>query len=132
MGPESPRLSSGDAWPFRRASRVEEWHTSTMDDAPDGHTVHRVVSHLIWCPTRRRTGLIGPIRNRLEQIVGEVAAENEWTVIELALQPDPVHRFIRADPNPVPSDRPRRIAGRSSPHVRREFSPLRKLPSMWT
>src|SRR5262249_26565642 len=107
MRPESPRLSWGDEWPFRLASRVEEWQTINRDDAHDGHHVHLVVSHVIWCPKRRRQGLVGPIRTRLEPIVGEVAAEHDGTVIEVAIQPDHVHRFIRAHPRTLPSDIPR-------------------------
>jgi putative transposase len=47
----------------------------------------------------------------LEQIVREVAAEHEWTVIELAIQPDHVYLFIRANPRTLPSDIPRLIKG---------------------
>jgi putative transposase len=103
-----------------------------MDYADEGHNVHRVVYHIIWCPKRRRKVLVGPIRNRLEQIICEVAAENDWTLIDLAIQPDHVHLFVRADPNTLPSAIPRRIKGRSSHDLRREFPQLRKLPSMWT
>ena len=69
-----------------------------MDYAHEGHNVHLVVYQFIWCPKRRRKVLVGPLRTRLEQIVREVAAEHEWTVIELAMQPDHVHLFIRANP----------------------------------
>jgi putative transposase len=103
-----------------------------MDYAHEGHNGHFVVYHIIGCPKRRRKVLIGPIRTRLGQIIREVAAEKGWTVIELAIQPDHVHLFIRADPNTLPSDIPRRIKGRSSHHLRREFPQLRRLPSMWT
>jgi putative transposase len=89
-----------------------------MDYAHDGHTVHLVVYHIIWCPKRRSTVLVGPIRTRLEQIVREVAAEHEWTVIELAVQPDHVHLFIRANPRTLPSDIPRLIKGCSSHYLR--------------
>ena len=102
MGPESPRLESGDEWPFRRANRVEEWDTINMDYAHEGHTVHLVVYHLIWCPKRRRKVLVGPIRTRLEQIAREVAVEHAWTAIELAIQPDHVHVFIWANPRRCP------------------------------
>jgi putative transposase len=68
----------------------------------------------------------------LEQIVRAVATERDWTVIELAIQPDHVHLFVRAHPNTLPADIPRRIKGRSSHHLRPEFPPLRKLPSLWT
>jgi REP element-mobilizing transposase RayT len=68
----------------------------------------------------------------LEQIVREVVTENDWTVIELAIQPDHVHLFIRADPNTLPSDIPRRIKGRSSHHLRQEVPHLKRMPSLWT
>jgi putative transposase len=103
-----------------------------MDYAHDGHNVHLVVYHLIWCPKRRRQVLVGPIRTRLEQIVREVAAEHDWTVIKLAIQPDHVHLVIRANPRTLPLDIPRLIKGRRSRFLREEFLHLRKAPSLWT
>jgi putative transposase len=103
-----------------------------MDYAHEGHNVHLVVYHIIWCPKRRRKVLVGPIRTRLEQIVREVAAEHDWTVIELAIQPDHVHLVIRANPRTLPSDSPRLIKGRSSRYLRDEFPQLKRLPSLWT
>ena len=91
-----------------------------------------MVYHIIWCPKRRRKVLVGPVHDRLKQIIGEVADEREWEIIRLAIQPDHVHLFIRADPYTLPSDIPRLIKGRSSHHLRREFPHLLKLPSLWT
>jgi putative transposase len=77
--------------------------------------------------------LVGPVRNRLERIIGEVVAENGWEIIRLAIQPDHVHLFIfiRANPNTLPADIPRRSKGRSSRLLHEEFPHLRKLPSLW-
>src|SRR6516162_3382579 len=96
------------------------------------HTVHLVIYHIIWCPKRRRKVLVGPVHDRLKQIIGEVANEHKWTILSLAIQPDHVHLFIRADPYTQPSDIPRLIKGRSSHDLREEFPHLRKLPSLWT
>jgi putative transposase len=90
------------------------------------------VYHIIWCPKRRRKVLVGPVHDRLKQIIQEVARERDWKIIRLAIQPDHVHLFIRANPYTLPSDIPRLITGRSSHDVRAEFSHLRKLPSLWT
>src|SRR5215470_16407870 len=103
-----------------------------MEYQHERRNVHLVVYHIIWCPKRRRKVLVGPIRSRLEQIIRELAEEHEWTVIELAIQPDHVHLFIRANPYTLPSDIPRLIKGRSSHHLRDEFPQRRKLPSLWT
>ena len=94
--------------------------------------MHLVVYHIIWCPKRRRKVLVEPVTQRLKAIVHEVASEHEWEIIELAIQPDHVHLFVRANPYTLPSDIPRLIKGRSSHHLRQEFPHLLKLPSLWT
>jgi putative transposase len=117
---------------LRLALSVATCYTIYMGYQHEQHSVHLVVSHIIWCPKRRRKVLVGPVRTRLEQIIREVAAEHDWTVIEVAIQPDHVHLFIRANPYTLPSDIPRLIKGRSSRLLRDEFLHLLKLPSLWT
>ncbi len=103
-----------------------------MDYQHEQHSVHLVVYHIIWCPKRRRKVLVGPVHDGLKQSIHEVADEHNWEVIRLAIQPDHVHLFIRANPYTLPSGIPRLIKGRSSHDVRQEFPHLRKLPSLWT
>lgn len=103
-----------------------------MDYQHERHNVHLVVYHIIWCPKRRRKVLVGSVRNRLEQIINEVVTAHGWQIVSLAIQPDHVHLFIRANPYTLPSDIPRLIKGRSSHDLRQEFPHLRKLPSLWT
>ena len=88
--------------------------------------------HIIWCPKRRRRILVGKIAQRLEQLLHEVALEQQWDIIELAIQPDHVHLFLRANPSTRPSDIARLIKGRSSHVLREEFPSLLKMPSLWT
>jgi REP-associated tyrosine transposase len=76
--------------------------------------------------------LVGPVHDRLRQVIGEVASEHEWEIIRLAIQPDHVYVFLRANPYTLPSDIPRLIKGRSSHDLREQFPHLRKLPSLWT
>jgi putative transposase len=76
--------------------------------------------------------LQGRVADRLEQIVHEVANENQWEVIQLAIQPDHVHLFIRANPYTLPTDIARLITGRSSHILREEFPALMRMPSLWT
>ncbi len=103
-----------------------------MEYQHDRHSVHLIVSHLIWCPKYRRRVLVGPVQKQLEQIIHEVIDEQSWQLIELAIQPDHVHLFVRANPSTLPSDIPRLIKGRSSRLLRREFPHLRRLPNLWT
>jgi putative transposase len=103
-----------------------------MEYEHDTHNVHLVVYHIIFCPKRRRKILVSPIRERLQQIIREVAAENTWSVIELAIQPDHVHVFMRSNPRTLPTDIARLIKGRSSHLLREEYPFLKRMPSLWT
>ena len=103
-----------------------------MEYEHDTHNVHLVVYHIIFSPKRRRKILVSPIRERLQQIIREVAAENTWSVIELAIQPDHVHVFMRSNPRTLPTDIARLIKGRSSHLLREEYPFLKRMPSLWT
>ena len=103
-----------------------------MEYEHDNHNVHLIVYHIIFCPKRRQNILVGPIRERLQQITQEVATENKWKVIELAIQPDHVHLFIRSNPRTLPTDIARLIKGRSAHVLREEYPFLKRLPSLWT
>ena len=70
--------------------------------------------------------------SRLEQIIRQVADELGVKVLELAINPDHVHLFISAYPTIPVHKIVRRIKGRSSNILRREFPELLKLPSLWT
>lgn len=93
----------------------------------------------MWCSTtssgdrsRRRKVLVGPIQDRLKDIVEQVVEENAWNVLKLAIQPDHVHLFLRANPYMLPTDIARTIKGRSSHLLREEFEHLKRIPSFWT
>ena len=103
-----------------------------MEYEHDNHNVHLIVYHIIFCPKRRQDILVGPLRERLQQITQEVATENKWKVIELAIQPDHVHLFIRSNPRILPTDIARLIKGRSAHVLREEYPFLKRLPSLWT
>ena len=103
-----------------------------MDYQHEQHSVHLVVYHVIWCPKRRRKLLVGPVHDRLKQIIEAVCQEHHWQILTRAIQPDHVHLFIRANPYTLPSDIPRLIKGRSSHDLRNEFAHLKKMPSLWT
>jgi REP-associated tyrosine transposase len=91
-----------------------------------------VVYHLIWCPKRRRKVLVGPVHERLKQIIEQVIEENAWKLLTLAIQPDHIHLFLRANPYTLPTDIARKIKGRSSHLLREEFPHLKRMPSLWT
>ncbi|MDP3014774.1 MAG: IS200/IS605 family transposase, partial [Candidatus Subteraquimicrobiales bacterium] len=60
--------------------------------------VYLINYHVIWCPKRRKPVLVGKVKQRLEQIIKEVAKEKDVEILNLNIQPDHVHNFISAYP----------------------------------
>jgi len=96
------------------------------------HAVHKITYHFVWIPKRRKKVLIGDVSKRLKEICEQVAVENRWTILELAIQPDHLHLFVEATPREAPYQIVKAFKGPSSRILRSEFPHLLKLPSLWT
>lgn len=72
--------------------------------------------------------MVGDIKQRLEQIIFELCTEHNWRLIALEIMPNHVHLFLEVDPTFAPSVIIKRIKGRASHHLRKEFPRLLKLP----
>lgn len=88
--------------------------------------------HLVWCPKRRRPVLVGDIKKRLAQILEEVAREKRVKILALEIMPDHLHLFVSCYPQILVHKLVKALKGRSSNILRREFSSLLRLPSLWT
>jgi len=106
--------------------------SNRTDHRRSRHAACAVKYHFVFCPKRRRRVLKGAIAKRLRQIIEEVAAENEWEIIRLAILPDHVHLFLQADTRHAPYQVVRAFKGRSSRILRDEYPRLLRLPSLWT
>jgi putative transposase len=103
-----------------------------MDYQHDRTKVFLINYHFIWTPKRRKAVLVGKVKERLEQLIKEMAEEKSLTVLSLVVNPDHVHLFVSANPM-VPAHKiVRQFKGRSSRILRQEFPELLKLPSLWT
>src|SRR5215472_16165561 len=88
--------------------------TTTTIYQRDEHRVHLIVYHLIWCPRRRKSVLIGEVVQRLQQIVEAKCHEHDWVLLTLAIQPDHVHVFVRVWPSDSASYVVKELKGASS------------------
>ena len=88
--------------------------------------------HIVFCPKYRRGLLIGDVKNRLNQIMDDVAKDNSWTITAREVMPDHVHLFVSADVETKPNIVVKRFKGRTSRYLRKEFRDLRKMPTLWT
>jgi putative transposase len=96
------------------------------------HTVHHILSHILFCPKRRKKVLVGLVGDRLQESIQHVAGEQGWGIVELAIQPNHVHLFIQTNPSTLPTESVRHIKGRSSHLLREEFPHLLTRPSLRT
>ena len=103
-----------------------------MDYAHEGHNVHLVVDHLIWCPKRRSKVLVNQLGTRCEELIRQKCDEKGWTILDLGVQPDHVQLFVRVWPSVSAADVVKACKGFSAFTLRKEFPELLKLPSLWT
>ncbi len=103
-----------------------------MEYQRDEHRVHLIVYHLVWTPKRRKAVLVGAIADECKRLIEQKCAEHGWHIIELAVQPDHVHLFVRVWPSDAASEVVRQIKGVTSHELREKYPQLRKLPSLWT
>jgi REP element-mobilizing transposase RayT len=62
------------------------------------HSRHWMVGHIICSPKRRHKILVGPIHDRLQQLIEQLVQEHEWQMLKLIIQLDPVHLFLHSHP----------------------------------
>jgi putative transposase len=101
--------------------------------AKNAGAVFSLKFHLVWCPKYRRAVLVGPVEQRLREMLLTIAAELEATVHALEIMPDHVHLFVEADPTRSVAELVNRFKGRTSHDLRAEFPSLRsRLPTLWS
>ncbi len=77
--------------------------------------------------------LTGQLKDRLVQLIEQKCAEIGWEILELAVQPDHLHLFVRVWPSDSAADVAKELKGFLSFYLRKEFAPLlSKLPSLRT
>jgi putative transposase len=94
--------------------------------------VHLVVYHLVWTPKRRRPVLVNAVAAECRALIERKCAERRWDILELAIQPDHVHLFVRVPPTMSAADVVKECKGLTSHELRLHHPHLRRLPSMWT
>ncbi len=106
--------------------------SNAVDYQRDEHRVHLIAYHLVWTPKRRKAVLMGDVAKDCRMLLEAKCRERGWQIIELAIQPDHIHLFVRAWPTTPASDIVKECKGIISFELRRKYKHLLKLPSLWT
>ena len=106
--------------------------TSDRKYRHNNHSIGSATVHLVWVPKRRKAVLVGKVKERLHQIITEVANEKKWFIKALEIAPDHVHLLVEHDPDTAINQVVKAFKGRSSRYLRKEFPHLLKIPTLWT
>jgi putative transposase len=88
--------------------------------------------HVVWCSKYRWRLLGGQVATRLNELLDEIAVENDWQIVAREVMPDHVHIFVRVRPTDSPADVARRFKGRTSRVLRSEFPWLGRKKLLWS
>jgi len=103
-----------------------------MEYKRDEHRVHLIVYHLVWTPKRRKPVLTGAVAKDCHKLIEDKCAEHGWEIVELAIQPDHIHLFVRVWPTDSAAEVIKECKGITSHELRAKHKFLLKLPSLWT
>jgi putative transposase len=109
-------------------SEVEaKWERVTRHDLRhDRHTVSLLTDHLVFSPKYRGKVLEGEVAEAAEELIRETCKELDIEVIDMAMNVDHVHLFIKYPPKYSVSWIAKRIKGRSSKLLRDQFPQLKE------
>jgi len=82
--------------------------------------------HIVWSTKYRYKVLTGALRQHVRDICRQVCRENEVDILRGVVSGDHVHMFVSVPPKPAISDLVRKMKGRSSCRVQREFPAIRR------
>lgn len=92
----------------------------------DRHTVSLLTDHLVFSPKYRGKVLEGEIAEAAEEIIRENCKELDIEIIDMAMNIDHVHLFIKYPPKYSVSWIAKRLKGRSSKLLRDRFPQLKE------
>lgn len=97
-----------------------------LDYRHNGHTVSRLSAHIVWVTKYRKKVLTGDIQIRCRDLVKQVCDSEDVVIIKGAVAKDHVHLLIEYRPSMSISEFVKRVKGRSSRLLQKEFPKLQK------
>ena len=90
------------------------------------HCVYDTRYHLVWAPKYRKWVLQGAIRERVRELLSEIAVHHGFEMEELEVDKDHVHLFLSFPPRYSISAVVRLLKAVSAKEIRDEFPEVRK------
>ena len=90
------------------------------------HTKYKIEYHFVWVTKYRYHMMRGDLANRVRELVRQVCEQFEVQIIHGVVSHDHVHILVSAPPTIAPSELMRRIKGRTSAKIFKEFPGVKK------
>ncbi len=91
-----------------------------------GHTVSRMTVHLVWVTKYRYKVLEGDMKKRCRELLIQICDAEDVRILSGVVSTDHVHMHIEYAPSLKVSDLVKRLKGRSSRLLQREYPMLEK------
>jgi len=85
-----------------------------------------------WERPQVRAALVNAVATECRALIERKCSERNWHILELAIQPDHIHLFVRVQPNISASEVVQECKRLSSRELRLHHKHLLRLPSLWT
>ena len=87
---------------------------------------------MVWTPKRRKPVLVDGVGVDCKLLIEKKCVDNGWEILELAVQPDHVHLFVKVWPTTCAADIVKECKGVTSHELRIKYPFLKRMPSLWT
>ena len=90
------------------------------------HTRYDIKYHIVWITKYRKPIMVGPVAERLRELIRQICQQNEVTIIKGHISKDHVHLLVSVSPSMSVSRLVQRLKGTTSHKLLQEFVHLRK------
>ena len=97
-----------------------------MENRYSSHTVTRLTVHLVWVTKYRYQVLQGEIQRRCRALIIQICDTEDVRILKGVISKDHVHMHIEYPPSKSISELMRKIKGRTSRILQKEYSELRR------
>ena len=97
-----------------------------MENRIGSHTTSRISVHIIWCTKYRYKVLEGEIQNRCRELIIQICDTEDVRILKGVVSKDHVHMHIEYPPSQSISELMRKIKGRTSRILQKEYRELER------
>ena len=90
------------------------------------HTRYDLKYHIVWITKYRKPLMVGPVAERLRELIRQICHQNEVTILKGHVSKDHIHLLVSCSPNLAVSQLVQKLKGANSHKLFTEFAHLRK------